>query len=86
MCCVLFAWAMNQTYVVELTSVDLRQKIEQENENSIEENLLPFGVISRGEGIEENLIIAVKKNDDAWLFAGDDEFDARAHERHGSWH
>jgi hypothetical protein len=86
MCCVLFAWAMNQTYVVELTSVDLRQKIEQENENSIEENLLPFCSISRGEAIDETIVVAVKKNNDNWLFAGDDEFDARAHERHGFWH
>lgn len=83
MCCVLFAWAMNQTYVVELTSVDLRQKIEQENETAMEENLLPFGVISRGEAPSENIAIAVKKNDDAWLFAGDDEYDARAAERYG---
>jgi hypothetical protein len=86
MCCVLFAWAMNQTYVVELTSVDLRQKIEQENENSIEENLLPFGVISRGESIDDTVMVAVKNGNDNWLFAGDDEYDARANERHGFWH
>lgn len=83
MCCVLFAWAMNQTYVIELTSVDLRQKIEQENEIAMEENLLPFGVISRGEVSDETVAIAVSKSNDNWIFAGDDEFDARAAERYG---
>jgi hypothetical protein len=83
MCCVLFAWAMNQTYVIELTSVDLRQKIEQENENAMEEHLLPFGVISRGEVVDESFLVAVAKNNDNWIFAGDDEYDARALERYG---
>lgn len=83
MCCVLFAWAMNQTYVIELTSVNLREKIEQENENTMEENLLPFGVISRGEVQDEFIVVAVQKNNDSWIFSGDDEYDARAAERYG---
>lgn len=86
MCCVLFAWAMNQTYVIELTSVDLRQKIEQENEMAMEENLLPFGVISRGEVADETIAVAVSRSNDNWIFAGDDEYDARASERYGFQH
>lgn len=81
MCCVLFAWAMNQDYVKELTSVDLRQRLEQENEDSLEENLIPFGIISRGES--QTLIVpAVKKGDDSWLFAGDEDYDLAMMEKH----
>ncbi len=74
MCCVLFAWAMSQNYVRELTSVDLRQRLEQENEQAIEADLLPFGIIQHGEPINIPLI-AARKNDDSWIFAGDDNFD-----------
>jgi hypothetical protein len=81
MCCVLFAWAMDQQYVKELTSVDLRQRLEQENENAMDENLLPFGVISRGAPADE-VPLAAKRNDDRWIFAGDDEYDQRALERY----
>lgn len=81
MCCVLFAWAMTQQYVKELTSVDLRQRLEQENEDAMEENLLPFGVISRGPAMVD-VPIAAKRNDDRWIFAGDDEYDQRALERY----
>ena len=74
MCLVLFAWAMGQSYVKELTSVDLRQKLEQENEDAIEDSMMPIGIIDRGGAIEV-MPIAAKKNDDSWLFAGDDDYD-----------
>lgn len=83
MCLVLFAWAMSQSYVKELTSVDLRQKLEQENEDAFEESMMPIGIIDRG-GAMEPMVLAARKNDDSWLFAGDDEFDARMMERHGA--
>jgi len=83
MCLVLFAWAMGQSYVKELTSVDLRQKLEQENEDAFEESMMPIGIIDRG-GAVEPMMLAARKNDDSWLFAGDDEFDARMMERHGA--
>lgn len=84
MCCVLFAWAMNQDYVKELTSVDLRQRLEQENEDALEENLIPFGIINRGD-IMSNIPIAAKRNDDSWLFAGDSDYDQSMHERNGGY-
>lgn len=84
MCCVLFAWAMGQTYVRELTSVDLRQRLEKENEEALEENLLPLGIINRG-AVEAPMALAVKKGDDSWLFAGDDEYDAGMLERNGNY-
>jgi hypothetical protein len=81
MCCVLFAWAMGQTYVKELTSVDLRQKLEEETETALEESMMPIGIIDRGEAADL-LVIAAKKNDDSWIFAGDDDFDARMMSKH----
>ena len=74
MCCVLFAWAMNQQYVKELTSVDLRQRLEQENESAMEEDMLPFGIINSGPP-EQQAVVAVKKDDDSWIFAGDSDYD-----------
>lgn len=76
MCCVLFAWAMGQTYVKELTSVDLRQKLEEETEEAFEESMMPIGIIDRGEASDQKLI-AAKKDDDSWIFAGDEDYDAR---------
>lgn len=83
MCCVLFAWAINQQYVKELTSVDLRQKLEQENEEALDDSMLPMGIIFGGE-MASQAVIAAKKNDDSWLFAGDDEYDAVMLERYTS--
>lgn len=83
MCCVLFAWAMEQSYVKELTSVDLRQRLEQENESAMDENLLPFGIISKG-APAETVMLAVRRGDDSWLFVGDDDFDNRMMEKHES--
>lgn len=84
MCCVLFAWAMNQSYVKELTSVDLRQRLEQENEEQMDENMLPFGIISRGESLT-SAPIAAKRGDDSWLFVGDDDYDTSMLEKNGSY-
>jgi len=84
MCCVLFAWAMEQSYMKELTSVDLRQRLEQENEDALDENMLPFGIINRGEAALTTMI-AAKRGDDSWLFAGDQEFDESMLEKNGSY-
>ena len=84
MCCVLFAWAMEQSYMKELTSVDLRQRLEQENEDALDENMLPFGIINRGEAALTTMI-AAKRGDDSWLFVGDQEFDDSMLEKNGSY-
>lgn len=84
MCCVLFAWAMEQSYMKELTSVDLRQRLEQENEDALDENMLPFGIINRGEAAHTTMI-AAKRGDDSWLIAGDQEFDESMLEKNGSY-
>lgn len=83
MCCVLFAWAMEQSYMKELTSVDLRLRLEQENEDALDENMLPFGIISRGESMSV-APIAAKHGDDSWLFVGDSDYDLAMMDRHGA--
>lgn len=83
MCCVLFAWAMEQTYMKELTSVDLRLRLEQENEDAMDDNMLPFGIISRGD-TAMSAPTAVKHGDDSWLFAGDSDYDLAMYETNGS--
>ena len=83
MCCVLFAWAINQQYVKELTSVDLRQRLEQENEEALDDSMLPMGIIFGGE-MASQAVIAAKKNDDSWLFAGDEDYDNVMVERYTS--
>jgi hypothetical protein len=83
MCCVLFAWAMNQEYVRELTSVDLRKRLEMEHAQELEQDMMPFGIIDRGEAFAV-IPIAAKKGSDAWLFAGDDDYDMAQMERHES--
>lgn len=84
MCCVLFAWAMSQEYVKELTSVDLRQRLEKENEEAMDENMLPFGIVNKG--FEEiSIPLAAKRGDDSWIFVGDDEYDTSMLEKNGSY-
>lgn len=66
--CVLFSWLIEQPYVKELTSTDLRQKIYNEQESIIEESLTPFGIIDDGtDQFDEQPIPAVSKNNDSWL-------------------
>ena len=67
MCCVLFAWAMNQQYVKELTSIDLRLRLESEKIQEMEDDLVPFGLIEDHVGSSETLI-AVSRNDDSWIW------------------
>ena len=48
MCMVLFGWLANQEYFKELTNIDIRRDIEQQNLRYIEEDVSPFGIISDG--------------------------------------
>jgi hypothetical protein len=48
MCCVLFAWLTAQTYYKEMTNVDFRRGVYDENARMIEEELTPFGFINTG--------------------------------------
>ena len=46
------------------------------NVTEIEESMMPIGIIDGGEALDK-MVIAAKKDDDSWIFAGDDDYDAR---------
>lgn len=51
MCCVLFAWLTAQPYFKEVTDVDIRQILYDENQKMLDDQMLPFGIYD--DGIEE---------------------------------
>jgi hypothetical protein len=70
MCSVLFSWLIQQPYVKELTSTDIRSNMHAENESAIEESLLPFGIIDDGQDVHaEKPVVAVAENDNNWLWS-----------------
>lgn len=54
MCCVLFAWLTTQPYLKELTDLDIRKQIYDQNEKMFEEEMLPFGLMSTGDDEYDN--------------------------------
>ena len=70
MCSVLFSWLIQQPYVKELTSTDIRSSLHADNESAIEESLLPFGIIDDGmdEHQEFQPVVAVAAGDGNWLW------------------
>jgi len=62
MCCVLFGWLSSQPYFKEITDLDIRKKIYEQNEKMIEEEMLPFGIYSSGNdehdmGVNESVVV-----------------------------
>ena len=57
MCSVLFAWLVRQEYFKDITNDDLRQRLFEENQRMIEEDILPFGFLD--DGHEEEVIINI---------------------------
>ena len=51
MCCVLFAWASDQTYFKELTDNDIRAQMYKDQQHQLEQDMAPFGLII--DGVEE---------------------------------
>ena len=51
MCCVLFAWAMQQQYMKDVTNQDIRQNLFDENARMIEEQLTPFDIYDHNDPI-----------------------------------
>ena len=50
MCMVLFAWLVMQEYFKEMTDMDVRRRIYEEQRNQIEQDMAPFGFIDDGMG------------------------------------
>jgi hypothetical protein len=63
MCLVIFAWLSVQDYFRELTSDDVRKRIYEDQRESIEEDMAPFGFILNGVDEEETFI---DKEGDVW--------------------
>ena len=66
--CILFAWLIEQPFVKELTSTDLRQRIYNDQESMMEDALTPFGIYDDGnEALDEQMPIAASPHNDNWL-------------------
>ena len=65
MCCVLFAWATDQTYFKELTDSDIRQQMYKDQQHQIEQDMAPFGFVVNGLE-EENIGTAVDEYGTKW--------------------
>ena len=50
MCMVLFAWLVMQDYFKEMTDIDVRRRIYEEQRNQIEQDMAPFGFVDDGLG------------------------------------
>ena len=50
MCCVIFAWLVEQTYFKELTDDDIRARMFAEQQHQLEQDMAPFGFIDDGLG------------------------------------
>ena len=55
MCLVIFSWLSNQRYFKEMTDMDVRAKLYEEQANAIEQDMAPFGFMN--DGLEEETII-----------------------------
>ena len=69
MCLVIFAWATRQQYFKNLTDMDVRLAMYQDDIDQVEDNMLPFGYYSDGmvdiEDVEEDSKWST--NGDNWL-------------------
>jgi hypothetical protein len=52
---VIFSWLTQQRYFKELTNIDLREKLYADKMKEIEQDLVPFGIIS--DGMEEETFV-----------------------------
>ncbi|MGA1048335.1 MAG: terminase large subunit domain-containing protein, partial [Minisyncoccia bacterium] len=62
-CLVIYAWLVAQDYFKELTNQDIRQKLYDEMENELEQDMAPFGFLS--DGLDDNTFIDV--DGDRWF-------------------
>jgi intein/homing endonuclease len=72
-CLVLYSWLVAQDYFKELTNQDIRQKLYDEMENELEQDMAPFGFLS--DGLDDNTFIDA--DGDRWFL---DEYGDRSTE------
>jgi hypothetical protein len=49
---VIFSWLVQQRYFKDLTDLDIRKKLADEQMRALEEDLLPFGIIDDGRDVQ----------------------------------
>ena len=59
MCGVLFGWTMTQTFIREITNLDIRRRLVDEKQRMLDEEISPFGIIWDGQALEEEPVLAV---------------------------
>jgi hypothetical protein len=61
MCCVIFAWAINQQYIKDLNNSDFRKSLLIQRQQMVDQDLVPFGIIVRGNEVDldKDLIITL---------------------------
>ena len=47
---VIFAWTVQQQYFKNMTDLDIRKQIYQDQMDSLEQDMIPFGIIDDGKG------------------------------------
>ena len=57
MCIVIFSWMATQKYFKEITDVDVRMKIYEQNESMLQDQLLPMGIRNIGPDEEVEIVI-----------------------------
>lgn len=65
MCLVMFGWLSEQGYIKHQNDVNVQATIAQRNQERIDNNMLP---IMRQDGNMEEMPLAVRANDDSWLW------------------
>jgi hypothetical protein len=70
MCLIIFGWLSTNQYFKELTDVDMRKKMYEEQMRQIEENLTPFGVIKQATDTDDMFVETNKKKKVVWYASG----------------
>ena len=64
---VLFSWFVTTPYFQSLTDIELKKMLYDEQQQMIEDDMVPFGIIDSGEHIPETY----KEGGDMWTVVGD---------------
>jgi hypothetical protein len=67
MCMVFFSWLTDQQYFKDLTDEDIRKRLYNEQKESIEADMAPFGFIDDGVNYGENITPFFDEDGDYWI-------------------
>ena len=66
MCLVFFSWLTDQQYFKDLTDEDIRKRLYNEQKETIEADMAPFGFIDDGVNYGENVVPFIDEDGDYW--------------------